>query len=46
MKIRAEPQGSYFIGICAGATPEKGRKSGNNHLILHQCGGNSSGVLD
>ena len=23
MKIRAEPQGSYFIGICAGATGKK-----------------------
>jgi len=26
MKIRAEPQGSYFIGICAGATGERVKK--------------------
>ncbi len=36
MRIRAEPEGSYFYTInCAGATPEKGRQSGNNHFILH-----------
>lgn len=34
MKIRAEPQGSYFIGICTGATGER-ESDGNNYFILH-----------
>lgn len=34
MKIRAEPQGSYFIEICAGARPEKGRQM---ETIISSC---------
>lgn len=34
MKIRAEPQGSYFIGICAGTTGER-KTDGNNYLVLY-----------
>lgn len=46
MKIRAEPKGSFILQNCAGATPEKGRKGGNNHLIMHQCSSDSPGMPD
>lgn len=47
MKIRAEPRGSFILQKIAPAQqPEKGRKSGNNHLIMHQCSGNSSGMFN
>lgn len=33
-KIKAEPKGSIFYVICAGANGER-KKNGNNHFSLH-----------